>query len=264
DADYAAAVGECCLDPGLPDPLCESAGGASCDPGSDSDCACTTSASVTDGCANPGPLMVNSEAQVDVYLIDLVRAEIEARRADIEVQRALGQVASLRNRAVRLMAQQDETEQHLINVEAARNDPNIRIFANADVLAAARTSHDGLVDAFRATRMFEYYTAQSYAKKADLVRVRMAGRGEDNLEDYLLDLQRDFNDFEQTYGSPSLRVAMVSLRDDIFRIPMIDDEGRALRPEDRTNMLRESLTSPKLIDEHGYIRIPFSTALAMT
>jgi hypothetical protein len=242
-ADYQAAVGECCLDPGLTDPDINVP---------------------LQSCADPGPLMVNSDATVKGYMIDLMRSRIEASRADVEVQRAIGVITSMNNRAVRLMAQQEETEQHLINVEAARNDPNVRIYANADVLDADKSFRDGLVDAFRATRMFEYYTAQSYAAKEDLFLVRMAGRGEGNLEDYLLDLKRAFNDFEQTFGNPSLRVQLVSLRDDIFRIPEIDGQGRALSPAERTDSFRERLTDVGLLDDRGYIRVPFSTVLTDT
>lgn len=237
--NYQSAISECCLDPGL-------------DPGE------PVSAS---GCQNPGPLVVNSRAQVDQYLIDLLRGEIEARRAQVELQRSLGRLQSLRKRAVRLYAQQDETEQHLINVEAARNDPNIRIYANADVLSADRTFQDALTDAYRATRMFEYYTAQSYAKKGDLFLVRLAGRGEDNLEDYLLDLRRAFNDFEQDFGRPSLRVQLVSLRDDILRIPRTKEDGTAMSKDDQIQALHDRLKDPNLLDDRGYIRIPFNTSL---
>jgi len=240
DADYQAAIMECCLD--------------DVEPGE----------SIGDSCQNPGPLMVNSEAQVDQYLVDLMRAEIEAYRANVEIQRVRGTIKSLANKAERLMSQQEETEQHLINVEAARNDPNVRIYANADVLSADKSFRDALVDAYRATRMLEYYTATTYAYKGDLYLVRMAGRGEDNLEDYLLDLQRSFNEFEQTFGRPSLRVQLVSLRDDIFDIPRTDEKGIALLPAERAEQLRERLLDPDLLDDSGYIRVPFSTTLKET
>ncbi len=180
------------------------------------------------------------------------------------MQRALGRLSSLRNQAQRLIDEEDEAEQHLINVTAAQNDPNVRIFANADVLDADRVFNIALVDAFRATRSFEYYTAQSYAPKQDLFLVRMAGHGENNLEDYLLDLQRAFNDFEQQFGSPSERVEMLSLRDDILQIPYVDPSGRALLPNERVDLLRQKLTDPSLLDSHGYVRIGFSTDLGMT
>jgi hypothetical protein len=146
-------------------------------------------------------------------------------------------------------------------VEVARNDPNIRIYANADVADADKSFYQALTDAYRATRTYEYYTATSYAAKGDLFLVRMAGRGENNLQDYLIDLQRAFNDFEQIYGTPSLRVALISLRDDIFKIPRVDEEGHALSPGARSDLLRERLQDVKLLDPRGYVRIPFSTSL---
>lgn len=229
DADYAAAVGECCL------------------------------ARDGDGdCARPGPLMVNSQARVDDLLVDLLRANADALRADVEVQRAIGNLANLRNRATRLEAQQAETEQHIINVAAARNDPNVRIFANADVLDADRAFNLARIDAFRATRNFEFYTAQSYAEKNDLFLVRLAGRGENNLEDYLLDLQREFNDFEQTFGRADLRVDVVSLRDDIFKI------DRALAPAQRNALFVAELQKTQYLDDRGYIRVPFATSIRQT
>lgn len=237
DTDYAQAVGECCLD-------------ANWQSGT--------------ACNSPGPLMTNSEAQVDTILTELLRAELEASRAELELQRAVGRLAGLRNEVSRLQALQAETEQHLINVEAARNDPNIRIYANADVLDADKAFRLALKAAFRATRMYEYYTATSYAAKEDLFLVRMAGRGENNLEDYLLDLQYAFQEFEQSFGTPSLRVHVLSLMDDIFRIPRVDEEGRALLPAQRTAMLRERLNDPVMLDDNGYIRVPFSTSVSMT
>ncbi len=235
-AAYQSALMECCLD-------------AEPEPGA---------------CASPGPLLVNSGARVDTLLIGLKRAELNALRADLAVRLAQGALTALRARADRLIAQQEEGEQLLINVAAARNDPNIRIFRNAEIVDADRSFQNALVDAFRATRVYEYYTGQSYARKEELFLSRMAGRGEYNLENYLIALQRDFRDFEQSFGLPSTRVAVLSLRDDIFRIPELDAEGRALTQAQRVEALREQLTDIELLDARGYITVPFSTVLSMT
>jgi hypothetical protein len=235
-AEYHAALMECCLDP---------------------------DGAMNGHCQSPGPLMVNSQARVDDLLVGLMREQIEALKADVEMRRASGRVNTLHSQAIRLQSQQAETEQHLLNVEAARNDPNTRIYANADVLDADRSFYQALTDAYRATRTYEYYTATSYAAKGDLFLVRMAGRGENNLQDYVIDLQRAFNDFEQVYGSPSLRVAMLSLRDDIFRVPHLDGDGRPLVPAARIELFQERLSDVNLLDERGHIRIPFSTSLNM-
>lgn len=241
DESYATQLAECCLDEVV-----------------------TPGQAPTGSCLSPGPILVNSKAQVDDMVLDLMRAGLEAQRAELERQRAIGRVAGMNNEARRLLSLQEETEGHLINVEAARNDPNVRIYANADVLAADKAFYLALTSAFRATRMYEYYTATSYAAKEFLFLVRMAGRGENNLEDYLLDLEYAFNDFEQEYGAPSTRVEVVTLMDHIFRIPRMDAQGHALNPAERTAMLRERLTDPALIDDRGYIRIPFSTSILQT
>lgn len=231
-ADYASRVGECCLDPNYV------SGQASCD--------------------RPGPLMANSQANVDGMLTDLLLAELEAKSAELALAAEAGKMSGKLNEAKRIEALQEENEQHLINVEAARNDPNVRIYANADVQAAERSFKNAMVAAFRATRMFEYYTATSYAAKGDLFRIRMIARGEDNLEDYLTDLLNAFNDFEQQFGAPSPRVHAVSLMDDIFQIP------RNLDTQQRANLLVSRLKDPALLDDNGYIRIPFQTSLNET
>jgi hypothetical protein len=249
DFEYNAAVQECCLDWAQ-----DTAGGGPANP----------DAGPVGTCDHPGPLLVNSQAQIEDRLVDLLRAEIEALRAEIELQRAAGRLESLRLKAQRLQAQHQETQQHLINVEAARNDPNVRIYANADVNDADVAFEDGLVDAFRATRVFEYYTAQSYAPKEFLFQVRMAGRGDNNLENYLVDLQRAFNDFENTFGRPDPRVLVVSLRDDIFGVARNETGGDASRRDTRAQSLADRLRDPSLLDDNGYIRVPFSTSLAQT
>ena len=73
----------------------------------------------------------------------------------------------------------------------------------------------------------------------------MVARGDYNLENYVLDLQRAFREFEELYGLPSTRVHVLSLRDDIFRIPMTDTQGRPLTQSERTDLFREALTDVK-------------------
>jgi hypothetical protein len=235
-ADYNAAIMECCLD----DPFVEGT------------------------CASPGPMMIDSGARVDTILIGLKRAELGALRAELEVQLARGRLTQVRSQARRLIAQEEDTQQLLIDTTAARNDPNVRILKNSDVLDADKSFHDAQVDAFRATRVFEYYTAQTYAKKEELFLARLVGRGDHNLENYLIDLQRDFREFEQVFGRPSPRLIILSLKDDIFRIPKTDAAGAALRSDDRNAQFRERLASTSLLDARGYITVPFATTLDMT
>jgi hypothetical protein len=58
-------------------------------------------------------------------------------------------------------------------------------------------------------------------------------------------------------------VDVVSLRDDIFRIPN-DENGVALTPAERNARFIEALMRPENLDERGYIRIPFSTSIRAT
>ncbi len=206
----------------------------------------------------PGPLRIQADARVKTLLIGLMRAQLNGLKADLALQIAQGRLAGLRHQATRLMAQAREAEQQLLDVEAARNDPNIRLLRNADVLDADKAFHEALVDAYRATRVFEYYTAQSYAPKNELFLARLAARGEHSVENYLLDLQRALHNFENTHGRPEKRVHVVSLRDDILRIARTDAKGVPLSDDQRIAAFRKALRDPSLLDERGYITVPFA------
>jgi hypothetical protein len=216
------------------------------------------------GCQRPGPLMINSEARVKTILLGMMRAKLTADRADLEVELTLGRLAQLRAKSNRMIAQQTDSEQLLINVEAARNDPNVRIFKNADVLDADKSFKNSLVDAFRATRVFEYYTGQSYADKKYLFEARLVGRGEHSVENYVNDLERDLRTFEERFGRPSPRVMIVSMKDDIFRIPYVNAAGVAYVGNEREKTFRARLGDVALLDARGYIAVPFSTELDRT
>lgn len=264
-ADFSATLMMCCLDDL-----------SSCDdardtcredgrPNAQCDAEYTAcSVAIFSPCDHPGPLLVNSEARIDSLLTGLRRAELTALRAELSARLAMGRLTSLWDQADRLIAQQEEAEQLLINLEAARNDPNIRIYRNTAILDADRSFEYALVDAYRATRVFEYYTAQCYAPLQELFLARMVSRGEHNLENYVIDLQRELRDFEESFGLPAMRVAEVSLRDDIFGIPETDQAGRALSQRERMDLFREELTDVSYLDQRGYTTIPFATTLDMT
>jgi hypothetical protein len=110
--------------------------------------------------------------------------------------------------------------------------------------------------------VFEYYTSQSYGDLEKLFLIRMIGSGDYNLENYLIELQNAFFDFEEQFGLPDTRLAILSLRDDILRIPTKDQDGITLTQSQRDTLLQERLRDPKLIDSRGYLTIPFRTDLA--
>ncbi len=211
-----------------------------------------------------GPLVIESKARVDTLVVGMARASLNGLRAELALSIAQGRLAALEHRAARLIAQATEAEQLLLDVEAARNDPNIRLLRNADVLDADKAFHDALIDAYRATRVFEYYTAQSYGPKQDLFLARLAGRGEHSIENYLLDLQRALNDFENLYGRPDTRLHVVSLRDDVLRIPRTDELGTPYTDAERIAMFREALVDPSRLNARGYLAFPFAIGLDAT
>lgn len=206
-------------------------------------------------------------AKIDVvYTIrDFMRQakelELEAVKMQYQLKLAVSQIAKLRNDATATMAEQAENEQLAINVEAARNDPNVRIYRNDAIYTADRTFYAALTEAYRATQVYEYYTSQSYAPKDKLFIVRMVASGDVTLESYLDELESNYIDFEEQYGNPDTRVAIVSLRDDVLRIPRKDANGIALSEAERTRLLREKLADPNLLDPRGYLLMPFSTSI---
>jgi hypothetical protein len=202
----------------------------------------------------------DSRATVQRLLLQLRQTDLQMVRADINIRLAVAEVNRIRNRATRLIAEQTESEQLTIDLEAARNDPNVRIYRNDAVINADRSFYDAIRDAYRATRVFEYYTSQSYARRDELTLVRLVSRGDYNLENYLFDLQTAYYEFEDINGRPDSRVEIVSLRDDILRIPRSGTSG-ALSQAERTEMLRVELTDPRWLNPRGHISIPFATAL---
>src|SRR5690606_36933130 len=92
-----------------------------------------------------------------------------------------------------------------------------------------------------------------------LFLIRMVGAGEYNLENYLLELQNAFIEFEEVNGAPDPRVMVLSMRDDVMQIPLLDDRGRALSEGERIELMRRRLADVDLLDENGYLVLPFRT-----
>ena len=205
--------------------------------------------------------VIDSNARTRTLALGLAQSEIEILRANLQVQLAAGTMQKLVNEAKRLRGQQVDAEQMLIDVEAARNDPNVRIYRNDAIINADFSFDDALKAVYRATRVFEYYTSQSYAKKEQLFLIRMVAAGEFNLQTYLAELQNAFFEFQETYGIPDTRVAVLSLRDDVLRIPLLDDDGNPYTRDQRVAQMRERLRDPGLLDESGYIVLPFGISL---
>ncbi len=205
---------------------------------------------------------INSDAQVRVLLLDLYDLNIDVQRKLKGYYLAVSKVGGLFKEAQRLLDEQAESEQLAINVIAARNDPNVRIYKNDAVLAADRTFNEALRGVYEATRVYEYYTSQSYAPLVDLFLVRMVAHGEVTLESYLAELEERFYAFEDQYGTPDTRVEVLSLRDDVLEIPRHGEGGVALSDGERTALMRARLADPTLLDPRGYLTLPFATRVA--
>ena len=217
-----------------------------------------------------------------VTINNLLRQQSEIRldafRAAISAQTALSELQSLKNQATRLQAQQAQAEGLQIDFASAKNDPNVRLYQNDAVIEADIFYRDTLKAVYAATRAFEYFTSQTYAKKGDLYLARMVQTGQNNLQDYMTGLDNAFLEYQQQYGSPDLRVITLSLKDDILPIPR---EVMARNPDDtiktdadgvpyinqldsgeRTKLLRDALQDPTHYDSNGYLSIPFTTRVA--
>lgn len=204
-------------------------------------------------------LQIDTAYEVRALMREAKVLELEVAKVQLDLKLAVSQVQRLRNEALSTMAGQAENEEMAINIEAARNDPNVRIYRNDTIAAADRTFHETLKEAYRATKVYEYYTSQSYAALEKLFLTRMVSYGDFTLESYLDELERSFWEFQEQYGNPDMRVAILSLRDDIFRIPRLDGDGLAISEQDRSRMFRERLQDDQLLDGRGYIVIPFRT-----
>ncbi|MBN1959321.1 MAG: hypothetical protein JW841_00095 [Deltaproteobacteria bacterium] len=206
--------------------------------------------------------VIESNARIAEMLLRLKEIELEALKGEYQLAITFGEIERQRNLAKRLEQEYAEAQDYSLNIMAARNDPNIRIYRNDAYLNADITFTDALQEAYRATRVYEYYTSQSYADLDKLFLIRMVQKGDYNLSNYLIDLENAFNEFEEYYGQPDTRIALISLRDDILRIPHLAIDGSALSQAERIAMLREQLRNPQLLDANGYLAIPFSTTTA--
>lgn len=206
-------------------------------------------------------LLIDSEARLADMLLEIKEIELEALRTEHQSSLLMTEIDRLLKEGKRLQAEQEETENLLINVVAAQNDPNVRIYKNDAVINADIAFTDAIRSAYRATKVFEYYTSQSYARRDQLFLIRMVTAGDYNLENYLIQLENAYYDFQEQFGNPDVRVMNLSLRDDIMKIPMLDENGNPLTQSDRIDKMRNRLSRVQMLDSNGYLSIPFRTTL---
>jgi len=204
---------------------------------------------------------VDGDATTRTLLLNLSHLTLDAARLGQQLALAEGRARSLLDEAQRLEQEQQETARLAIDAAAARSDPNVRIYRNDAVLAADRTFAAALTTLYQATRVFEYHTGTSFAGRQGLFTARMVAAGDSPLEAYLAGLSRAYHEFEEQHGNPDLRVAVLSLRDDLLAIPRLDEQGLPLTDQQRTARLRAKLTDGSLLDGRGYLVVPFATDL---
>lgn len=193
--------------------------------------------------------------------LELNTLELDALNALWNLQVETQLLVELDNERKRLLAEWEEAEQLAINAASAVADPNIRIYRNDAIINADRWFERAIRDAYRATKVFEYYSSQSYAAKQQLYLIRLIDAGQPNLRNYLADLDDAFFEFEEQFGNPDTRIEVISMKDDVFRVPShsTDGQSRPLSMEDRARLFRERLQDPNLVDAQGFLAIPFST-----
>lgn len=206
---------------------------------------------------------VDSEAKVRSLTLRFGELELEALKADYGIRLALSEQQKLRDDVDRLLMQWAEAEEMAQNLQSARTDPNVRIYKNDAIIEADRTFEAARRHVYRMTKVFEYFTSQSYGDFDKLYQVRMVSRGQPNLSAYVDALNAEYEAFLANFGRPSLRLAILSLRDDILKIPRLGDNGDALAHNARVRLFRDRLQSNRLIDARGYLSIPFSTRDAL-
>ena len=206
-------------------------------------------------------LRANSDASMARLMLRLRDMELSMLGAEYRLSLALSEIGRQRQKAKRLELEWDEALQMSINVQAARNDPNVRIYRNDSVLNADIAFEDALREAYRLTLVYEYYTSTTYAARDQLFLIRMIAAGDYNLENYIYELSNAFTQFEEEYGLPELRLEILSLQDDILQIPKLDANGEALSTDARAALVRERLKDPGMLSPDGYITIPFGTSL---
>lgn len=202
---------------------------------------------------------IDSDAVVATLTLEHEEISLDILKAYYELQLAFSELEKLYNQAKRTEVEQQEVEELAINIEAARNDPNVRIYKNDAIINADRAFNSALREAYKATRVYEYYTSQTYEGLDKLFLIRMIMAGDYNLENYLMELEDAFYSFEEEYGNPDVRVAVLSLRDDVLNVPWLRDNGESLPESERLTLFREKLADPGLLDPSGYLNIPFST-----
>ncbi|MCP4593072.1 MAG: hypothetical protein GY842_20245 [bacterium] len=204
---------------------------------------------------------IDSLAVIKEKLLGMNELEIEAMKVQYAIQLGFSKIKALRDLVTDRRDEMAKAHQMLIDVAAAHNNPNVRIYKNDSIITADRTFERALKAAYEATKGFEYYTGQTYAHRDDLFLVRLVKYGDYSLEAYIEAIEDAYYTFANDYGLPDQRVAVISMRDDILKIPYIGEDSQALSHAERIQLFRDRLVDVNMIDSSGYRAFPFSTGL---
>ncbi len=189
----------------------------------------------------------------------VLELDLEGLQLAYDIRLKAARIKTLRNQATCIQATLEEQTRLTIDVEAARNDPNVRLYRNDAIINADRTFQAALREAWRTTRMYEYYTNTTYEFRDRLPLVRMVANGDFPLDAYLDDLDEAFYVWEEQFGSPDLRVEIITAVDDIFQISRVD-KGVLRTPEQMASLFSERLAqTPR--DRRGAHILDFRTAI---
>ena len=123
---------------------------------------------MTISCDSDGTARVDSMVRVLQLRNQLLVIELETLQMRYDVSLALSQIKGIQDKVIRIIAQQEQVTQQAINIQAARNDPNIRIYQNDAIIAAEYTFNLAMQAAYETTLVYEYYTGSSYRDKNKL------------------------------------------------------------------------------------------------
>jgi hypothetical protein len=199
---------------------------------------------------------IDGKKQLRDILIGMETARVEVAKGVRRLQAAGQRVESLRQGAERLMSEVKEVRELSINKQAARSNPNFRIYKDDSVRNAEIAFKKLLTEAYKSTVIYEYHTSQTYPERDNLHMSRMVDYGEYNLQNYIYDLEDAFWAFEDHYGLAELRVLPLSLRDDIFESMRVGPNGKAFSERAVKDSVEEWLN--RSMDETGRAMLSFN------
>ncbi len=205
--------------------------------------------------------IIESNATMQGMMLDEYHLQIQANQAMLDLASVAAEIEGLFHQAKALQATMKAQEQQLINLEAARNDPNVRIYKNDAIRNADRAFTRAVREAYRLTKVYEYYTSTSYAALDELFLVRLVSRGDIPLENYVAELEDAFSVFQEENGLPDDRVLVLSARDDILAIPRLNSSNQPLSVDERAEAFRDALFDNRRLNEDGHIKLTFPIAL---